>query len=107
MEHVEFRVQSLPGAALDAASDFHRQSVPDIREILSSGNPRSLTIVFPRGDHTHRGWRLAAVQELAREASPIRVNAVAGGSERAIEEALAYLREAPGITGQLLAVGRD
>jgi hypothetical protein len=47
---------------------------------------------------------LAAVQELAREAAPKRVNGIAGDDPRAIAETLVYLAAAPGITGQLLAV---
>jgi hypothetical protein len=65
--------------------------------------PRSgedLLLVFPLADHTHRSWRLAAVQELARKAAPLRVNGVAADSETAISSALSYLAKAPGVTGQ-------
>lgn len=44
------------------------------------------------------------VQELAREAAPYRVNAVAGEGEQAIADTMAWLVQAPGVTGQLLAV---
>ena len=37
-------------------------------------------------------------------AAPLRVNGVAGDDERAIEEAVAWLATAPGVTGQLLAL---
>jgi hypothetical protein len=60
--------------------------------------------VFPSAPYDHRGWRLAAVQDLAREAAPIRVNGVAGDDDAAIAAALHWLAAAPGITGQLLAV---
>jgi hypothetical protein len=64
-----------------------------------------LVLVFPPADYTHHGWRVAAVQDLARAAAPTRVNAIAGEDERAIADTLAWLTQAPGITGQLLAVG--
>jgi len=64
-----------------------------------------LVLVFPPAPYDHRGWRLAAVQDLARALAPRRVNGVAGDDERAIEQAVAWLAEAPGVTGQLLAVG--
>jgi hypothetical protein len=44
------------------------------------------------------------VQELAREAAPKRVNALAGSEPAAIDAAIAYLEAASGVTGQLLAV---
>ncbi len=65
--------------------------------------PRSgedLLLAFPHADHTHRLWRLAAVQELARSAAPRRVNGVAADSEAAISSAKSYLDKAPGVTGQ-------
>ena len=61
-----------------------------------------LALIFPPADHTHRGWRLAAVQALARESAPLRVNAIAGGSDPAIVAARAYLEQAQGVTGQYL-----
>ncbi len=64
----------------------------------------ALVIVFPPASHEHRAWRLAAVQELAREMAPRRVNGVVGADRQAIARTLAYLERAPGVTGQLLAV---
>ena len=73
-----------------------------------SGGPlragEDLVLIFPPAPYDHRGWRLAAVQDLARAAAPGRVNAIAGDDEAAIAQALAYLEGAPGVTGQLLAV---
>ena len=59
-------------------------------------------LIFLPADHTHRAWRLAAVQSLARELAPQRVNALASDSEKAISAALTYLNSAEGVTGQLL-----
>ena len=96
------RVEGLADAPLDAAAAFFEDWLPLARESLLEAN--ALTLLFPAADHTHRAWRLAAVQELAREAAPKRVNAVTGSDEAAIAETLAFLEAAPGITGQLLAV---
>jgi hypothetical protein len=63
-----------------------------------------LVIIFPSAPYDHRGWRLAAVQDLARAVAPGRVNAIAGDDEAAIAATLVYLEGAPGVTGQLFAV---
>ncbi|MDB5723463.1 MAG: hypothetical protein JWQ16_217 [Novosphingobium sp.] len=63
-----------------------------------------VVLAFPTADHTHKGWRLAVVQQLARDAAPLRVNALSGGDEAAVAAAVAYLASAPGVTGQLLAL---
>jgi len=63
-----------------------------------------LVLVFPPAPYDHRGWRLAAIQDLARAAAPARVNGVVGDDEQAIAATLAWLADAPGITGQLLSV---
>jgi hypothetical protein len=89
------RLGALPQAALAAAAAFYARLSP-----LSIGE--DIVLVFAPADHTHRGWRLAAVQELARQHAPARVNAVVSSSEPAIAAAVAYLSAAPGVTGQLL-----
>ena len=95
------RVGTLPDEVLAAAARFHAGVLPLILAELAS-DPRHLTLIFPPADHTHRGWRLAVVQSLAREYAPVRVNAVTSDSEPAIAAALAYLGTAEGVTGQLL-----
>lgn len=91
------RIDGLPADPLDAAAAFHADHVPALRAVADD-----LLIVWPLADHTHRGWRLAAVQELARVAAPRRVNAVAGRTDAAISAAARYLAAAPGLTGQVL-----
>ena len=91
------RVTGLPAGALAAAAEFYANITP----------PRAgedLLLVFPPADHTHQAWRLAAVQQLARDLAPRRVNAVASQSEAAIASAATYLASAPGLTGQVLAL---
>ena len=95
------RVEGLPKGALEAAARFHGEVLPRVRAALKDGE--DLVLVFPHADRPHRGWRLAAVQQLARDAAPARVNALVSDDESAIAAATAYLAEAPGVTGQLLA----
>lgn len=92
------RVGPLPEAALAAAAEFHARVLPQINP--AQGGEPFLLLVFPPADHTHRAWRLAAVQGLARELAPIRVNGAASDDEAAIAAALDYLQHAPGVTGQ-------
>lgn len=102
MGQAVLRIDGLPEGALDAAARFHREWLPKARQALAADE--SLVVLFPGAAYDHRGWRLAAVQDLAREAAPKRVNAVAGGDGQAIAAAIEWLARAPGITGQLLAV---
>lgn len=100
-----FRVDALPDGALDAAARFFERIFPGVEAVVGSLDPvEDLLIVFPEADHAHRGWRLAAVQELARKHAPRRVNAAVSADEAAIAAAAAYLSAAPGVTGQLLAL---
>ena len=89
-------------APLDAAAAFHTVDLPRARALLANGG--DLAIRFPLADHPHRAWRLAAVQELAREAAPQRVNGVEGHDDPATSATIAWLADAPAITGQLLSV---
>ncbi len=68
----------------------------------ASGRGEGLTLIFPPADYTHNAWRLAALQALAREHAPIRINALDSNGEPAIAAALAFLEAAEGVTGQLL-----
>jgi len=99
------RVGALPGEPLAAAAEFHARVLPQIvqaRDEPTIAAPliNHLTLVFAPADHTHRGWRLAVVQSLARAQAPRRINAVASDDERAIAAAGRYLSAAEGVTGQ-------
>lgn len=96
------RVAELPERPLDAAAAFHAGQLSGARAILAEAD--ALVLVFRPATYEHRSWRLALVQELAREAAPKRVNGIVGDDEAAIAETRAYLDRAPGVTGQLLAV---
>ncbi len=91
--------RGLPDSPLDAAAAFQTRHIPAIR---ASGTGDDCVIVFDHADHTHNGWRQAMVQELAREAAPARVNAVAGPDGALLREVVEYLASAPGVTGQVL-----
>jgi len=105
MVQAVLRVEGLPDAAIDAAEAFYEAWVPQARAALSSGQPGDdLVIVFPSAPYNHRGWRLSAVQDLAREAAPQRVNGIAGEDNETIAITARWLASAPGVTGQLLAV---
>ena len=94
-----FAVEDLPTAPLAASATFHARDLP--RLIAAFAQTRDpVTIAFPPADHTHRGWRLAAVQSLARARAPRRVNAVASDEQPAIAAAAAWLDGADGVTGQ-------
>jgi hypothetical protein len=88
------RVGPLPDRAIEAAAAFYATPLP-------SG--QDLALIFPPAPYDHRAWRLAAVQDLARGAAPARVNGVVGSDEDAIAATLAWLEQAPGVTGQLLS----
>ncbi len=98
------RIGLLPDKALAASARFHAQVLPEVLAAIRSsdhgGDP--LTLVFAPADHTHRGWRLAVVQQLAREYAPLRVNALVSDDETAIVAAAAYLERTDGVTGQML-----
>lgn len=97
------RVEDLPENPLDAAARFHAAVVPRARAALAEG--RDLALLFPPGDKAQHGWRHAAIQGLAREAAPRRVNGVeSGGDDAAVAEVTDWLANAQGVTGQLFQV---
>jgi hypothetical protein len=99
---VLFRVGPLPDDALAAAAKFHADVLPAVLAVAA--DDANLILVFAPADHTHRGWRLAVVQELARRHAPRRVNALASNDEAPIAAAERYLEAAQGVTGQLLVL---
>jgi len=103
MRQAVLRIEGLPESALDAAAHFHSEWLPKARDELRAAE--SLALIFSVATHEHRGWRLAVVQELAREAAPKRVNGVVGDDLPATGQTTGWLVDAPGITGQLLDVG--
>jgi hypothetical protein len=103
---VLLRVGALPDGALDAAAAFHAEGLPRVRAALAKGD-ESLVLVFGPASHEHRAWRLAAVQQLAREHAPVRINAIESSDEDAISAGAQYCAHAAGLTGQLLRLDRN
>jgi len=107
-----YRVGPLPEEPMAAAAAFYGEHGARVLPALQAargdapGRAQDIVIIFAPADHTHRGWRLAAVQALARAAAPLRVNAVESDDEAAIAAARAYLAGAPGLTGQVLPLAQ-
>lgn len=95
------RVGPLASEALAAAAQFHAEVLPRIEAALPAKGGQ-LVLIFAPADYSHHGWRLAAVQQLARKHAPVRVNALVGDDEAAIAAAARYLGAADGVTGQVL-----
>lgn len=93
-------IEGLPDAALAASAAFYTDWMPRISTALGD-DAESLVLVFPAAEADHRDWRLAAVRDLARARAPTRVNGLAGAGD-AVERAMSYLAQAPGVTGQYL-----
>ena len=94
---------ALPAEPLGAAARFYGEELARIEALaVTPDHGEHLVLIFPPADHSHRAWRLAAVQELARKYAPRRINALASSEEAAVAAAERYLAAAPGVTGQLL-----
>lgn len=92
----------LSGDPVDAAARFFDHIVPQVR----SCDADHVLVQFAPAGHEHDAWRLAAIQDLAREAAPRRVNAVVAGlDQKAATQATAqYASNAPGVTGQIFTL---
>jgi len=95
-------VARLPLGALDAANAFMAFHLEAARVLLGHDDCTALAIVLPPAPHDHRDWRLTLARDLAREATPKRVNVVAGVPGEARAASLRFLSDAPGVTGQYL-----
>ena len=110
MGQIALQISCLPEDPLEAAARFYAEEVPLVpklleQEVAVTGDAvDALTIVFPVSGRLHEGWQLAAVQSLAREFAPVRVNGLTGGDADAVLATTEWLADAPGVTGQLLDV---
>jgi hypothetical protein len=98
----ELAAERLPNGALDAAGAFMAFHLEAARAALAQPDCTALAIILAPAGHDHADWRLALARDLAREAAPKRVNIVAGAPGTARDEALRFLADAPGVTGQYL-----
>ena len=92
-----YDITDLPAEAGAAAALFYERDLPAI----AAHGEGHLTLVFSPAPYDHRGWRKAAIADLARAHAPRRINGVAGAGA-AVDEALTYLAGADAITGQYL-----
>ena len=99
-------VDDLPGDALGAASAFHALHLAAVREAAANG-ACSVVLVLPPAQVDHTDWRRAAVRDLARALAPVRVNLIAGSGGPSLDQTLAYLANAPGVTGHYLPLHGD
>jgi hypothetical protein len=108
MGQVVLQLSYLPDEPLEAAAHFYAEEIPLVRKVLEHEATETgeavdaLTIVFPVAGKPHQGWQLAAIQSLARELAPLRVNGLTGGGADTIDQTTEWLASAPGVTGQLL-----
>ncbi|MFL0357079.1 Rossmann fold domain-containing protein [Erythrobacter sp. GH1-10] len=92
-------VTSLPDSAIEASAAFFADYLLEARSILREGESDALAIILPPAPRDHDDWRRALARDLARESAPKRVNVI-GGAGEGLDETLAYLGNAPGVTGQ-------
>lgn len=95
-----WEARGLPDSPLDAASAFASKHVPVLRGKKAS----DCIILLDPANHTHDSWRKAAIEELARENAPARINAIVGEDVTAIKELIDYLDAALGVTGQIFTL---
>lgn len=95
-------LRDLPEGAVEAAATFYREHLEMARRAATTAD---LAIVLDPVPHDHSDWRRALARDLARKNAPRRVNVIAGGEGGELEEVLAFLAEAPGVTGQYLELG--
>jgi hypothetical protein len=91
--------RALPDDALGAAARFHAEYLPQAAGLLEGAE--ALVIVMPIAPYDHADWRRAVARDLARAHAPKRVNVVGGND---VAATLEYLANAPGVTGQYLAL---
>lgn len=98
----QFETGPLPAAALDAMEVFARDHLDAVRTLLADPDCTALTIILLPAPVDHRDWRRAVARDLARAATPKRVNFISGQPGDAREATLRFLADAPGVTGQYL-----
>lgn len=102
MQQVQ-HIEELPEAPLEASEAFFADHLSRAKALISDKASSALAIIVPAAGPDHDDWRKGVVRDLARQYAPKRVNMIGGDSAAAHEAMLAYLRNAPGVTGQYLA----
>jgi len=99
---VVLTVETLPAEPLAASAQFQANHLAEAERMLADEGTGALAICLPPGGTDHDDWRRTLARDLARSRAPKRVNVIGGTGGAACEEALAYLADAPGITGQYI-----
>ena len=84
---------------LEAHAAFIEDTLPSARKALEEDTISALTLVLAPASAEHDAWRRAIAGDLARAYAPKRLNIAAGAKGDALDKVLAYLRDAPGVTG--------
>lgn len=87
---------------MEASAKFHQGSLQAVEDLLARSDTQALAIVFASVGSDHDDWRRTLARDLARAHAPKRVNVVSADDPVKKGEMLAYLRDAPGVTGQYL-----
>jgi len=99
---VVLTVASLPQEPLAASAVLHARHLAEAEAMLEGEGVTALAICLPAAGTDHDDWRRTLARDLARAWTPKRVNLVGGPGGEARAAALAYLADAPGITGQYI-----
>ena len=103
-EQSVFELALPDGAPIDGMSAFAAEHLAQARRMLDEAGAGALAIVLPPAAAEHDDWRRAIARDLARAHTPARVNVVSGSAGAGRDALVAYLANAPGVTGQYLAV---
>lgn len=99
-----FTVEHLPADGLAAGAAFFAEYLDDARDMIEQADVGAIAIVLPPAGPDHTDWRKALARDLARAHTPKRVNVVAGEEGAELDALLAYLGNAPGVTGHYCEV---
>lgn len=96
-------IGGLPDGGLAASAAFYREFLEDAEALLAETDTDALAILLPAAGPDHDDWRQTLARDLARAHTPKRVNVVGADEDGVKSDLLAYLRDAPGVTGHYLA----
>lgn len=103
-DHIVQTIGDLPSDAIEASRTYYSDHLDKTRSLLAKPETGSLVILLPPAPFDHADWRRGLARDLARAHAPKRANVVAAPDAELARETLAYLRDAPGVTGQYLVI---
>lgn len=95
-------VDALPDLPLDASGLFRAEYLTDACDLLEASETGALVIQLMPAGKDHDDWRRTLARDLARKYAPKRVIVISAASDDEAATILAYLVDAPGVTGQYL-----